>query len=446
MPIKRDFTQLQPALEQKRRITAVLDKMDRTGYRTVFLEEVVENGIVWDVTQVHKVVNFLRDCSVDGVFLFHCDFGNEVAAGRIAKALEVPVLLWGPHDDPPDPVTGKRTRDTQCGLFATSKVLQRFGVPFSYIVNCRVGDPVFTSGFHDFVRTVSVVKAFNSTRIMQVGTRPKSFMSVMCNEADLLRRFGVEVVPVSLSELQSTMDSMEKESREVVESTLSDIVSRIDTSSIKNDTMNTIVRLELAMAKLMKQYECNGAAVECWSLMPGLFGVNPCFANSELTGLGYPVACETDVHGAVTAVLLQAASLGENPTFFADLTMRHPTNDNAELLWHCGPFPYVLKLDESPAALIDCHGEWRLKDGTITIARFDELNGAYSLIAGEGRTVEGPKTEGTYVWIEVDDWSSWEKRFIHGPYIHHVVGVYGQFTGILKDAAGYIPQLDMETL
>ena len=37
---------------------------------------------------------------------------------------------------------GVRLRDTQCGLFATGKVLRRFGVPFTYLTNCRLNGQV----------------------------------------------------------------------------------------------------------------------------------------------------------------------------------------------------------------------------------------------------------------------------------------------------------------
>lgn len=38
----------------------------------------------------------------------------------------------GPLDERPEP-DGTRLRDTQCGLFATGKVLRRFGIPFTYM-------------------------------------------------------------------------------------------------------------------------------------------------------------------------------------------------------------------------------------------------------------------------------------------------------------------------
>jgi L-fucose isomerase-like protein len=110
-----------------------------------------------------------------------------------------------------------------------------------------------------------------------------------------------------------------------------------------------MLAVKLAMEELMRLNGCAAAATECWSNMTELLGVLPCLAIGELTGAGLPVSCEGDLNGAVTLALLNACALGEGPQFFADLTIRHPQNDNAELLWHCGPFPYALKDPASPA-------------------------------------------------------------------------------------------------
>jgi hypothetical protein len=84
---------------------------------------------------------------------------------------------------------------------------------------------------------------------------------------------------------------------------------------------------------------------------------------------------------------------------------------------------------------------WRLKKGEITVARFDGDNGSYSLLMGHAHSVEGPDTSGTYLWVEVNDWPLWEEKFIRGPYIHHVAGIYGKFAPVLYEACRYIPEL-----
>ena len=125
---------------------------------------------------------------------------QEYECARLAQDLNVPVLLWGPLDERPDE-EGRRLRDTQCGLFATGKVLRRFGVPFTYLTNCRLDDPVFARGIKDFLAVCNVVKTFRNIRILQIGPRPFDFWSTMCNEGELLEKFNVQLAPIPLPEL-----------------------------------------------------------------------------------------------------------------------------------------------------------------------------------------------------------------------------------------------------
>ena len=96
---------------------------------------------------------------------------------------------------------------------------------------------------------------------------------------------------------------------------------------------------------------------------------------------------------------------------------------------------------KNPSIISGGQGQWELKQGDITIGRFDCLNGEYSMFMGEGWSCEGPKTTGTYVWMEVDSWAKWEKKIIESPYIHHVTGIYGRYADVLREACKYIPNL-----
>lgn len=88
-----------------------------------------------------------------------------------------------------------RLRDSQCGLFATGKVLRRFGIPFTYLKNCNLEDECFAEGIDRFLRVCNVVKAFRNTRVLQISTRPFDFWSTMCNEGELLEKFGIQLSP-----------------------------------------------------------------------------------------------------------------------------------------------------------------------------------------------------------------------------------------------------------
>ena len=100
-----------------------------------------------------------------------------------------------------------------------------------------------------------------------------------------------------------------------------------------------IAALKVAMRTLADKYGCNAAAIQCWNALQSEIGIMPCAANSLMNEEGFPVVCETDIHGAITAIMLEAAGMDTTRTFFADWTVRHPDNENGELLQHCGPWP-----------------------------------------------------------------------------------------------------------
>ncbi|MEG0767379.1 MAG: fucose isomerase, partial [Clostridia bacterium] len=172
-------------------------------------------------------------------------------------------------------------------------------------------------------------------------------------------------------------------------------------------------------------------------------GIMPCASNALLNEEGIPVVCETDIHGAVTALLAEAAGMNEVRSFFADWTVRHPDNENGELLQHCGPWPVSVAREKptlgTPLAF-DYPGALaaEAKHDEMTLCRFDGDNGAYSLLLGSAVGIDGPYTKGTYVWVEVKDWKKLENKLVCGPYIHHCVGIHRDVVPVLYEACKYI--------
>ena len=96
--------------------------------------------------------------------------------------------------------------------------------------------------------------------------------------------------------------------------------------------------------------------------------------------------------------LLKCATLGEGKPLFGEFTVRHPENKNAELLWHCGPFPLSQKAPDSEARLVNQREWFRGRDGKYTVARIDrEECGKYVLLPLTCTTTDGPQTHGTYI-------------------------------------------------
>ncbi|MBI5116927.1 fucose isomerase [Candidatus Poribacteria bacterium] len=447
-PTRRKVFSKEEAGRQRKLILKKIKSLG--GVEVVDINWLNDEGLIYDISQAHEVFKKFRHEFVDAVFVPHCNFGTEDAVAKLGKELGLPLLLWGPRDDAPGP-DGLRLRDTQCGLFATSKVFRRMGVPFTYIVNSTLDDPVFERGFKTFAAAASAVKAFKNMRVGQVAPRPGAFWTMMVNEGELLERFGLEVVPLTLSEIIKRTEDKVKADRKAINRDVRKIKTAVDTTSCSEESLQRMVGLKLVLKEWAEAEGLGSIALQCWTAMQEEIGIVPCFINGLLTGEGLPVTCETDIHGAMTAILLQAVGLNERPIFFADLTIRHPQNDNAELLWHCGNFPLALKDEKSPTLACGPHfgmegnmigcGEFRLKEGPITVARMDGDHGEYSLLMGEGKAVAGPLSRGTYIWAEFGNWPLWEEHVVRGPYVHHVAGIHGNFAPALYEACRYIPGL-----
>ena len=429
----------------------ILEKIKQFDVEIVDIDWLNEEGLLYDYHQVEKVADRFKAEKIDGLFLAYTNFGCEEATGKLAKLLNCPVLLWGPRDDIPEK-DGMRLRDTQCGLFAASKMLSRHEIPFTYIVNSWIDDQVFETGFKRFIGAASGANAFKNLRIGQIGPRPKPFQTMMCNEAELLETFQLEVVPVTLFEIVERVRATIVDEKELVSDGVQKIKSMIEIDRCSDEALQKMVALKSVLGDWAKNEKLGSIALQCWSALQDAIGIVPCLINGLLTAEGIPVSCETDIHSAATAVMMQAATRRASPLFLGELTIRHPQNDNAELLWHCGNYPFDLKNQNSPTSCCSTHykmegdipgeGEFEIKGGPITIARLDGDHGKYSMLIGEVKAVPGPLSRGTYVWIETSDWPMWEDHLIRGPYIHHCVGVHGNYAAELHEACRYIPGLE----
>ena len=433
VPNKRSFLSMVEAKRQKDCFIEEIRKIKASIVEIVDIDDICENGIVCEMDKVNAIVDKMKSRKIDALFFPFCDFGEEQVVATIASKFTVPILIWGPRDERPN-TDEARGRDTQCGMFAATKVLQRYGLKYSYIYNCPTKSEEFLKGYETFIRTAAVLKSLRTLRIAKIGERPVPFMSVMTNEANLIKRFGITTVPISPVKICNRAKKiLEEKGKEYIKYEEEFVRKFPD-----GENFQQICAIKLAIQELMEENNCSVAAFECWSAFPALMGVCPCVVLGEMADNGMPLSCETDINGAITLAILRACNLFEESEFLADLTIRHPQNDNAELLWHCGPFPYSLKKDGVEAKLVDGQERFELKQGDLTVCRFDDIDGEYYLFAGEAKTTTGPKTNGTYVWMETDNWKRWEEKLMFGPYIHHLGCVYGHYLPVLREVSRYL--------
>ena len=236
------------------------DRLTELGIDYVDITDINEEGLLYDDSDMKRIAEKFRQEKIDGLFLPHCNFGTEYECARLAKELGVPVLLWGPLDERPDE-DGVRLRDTQCGLFATGKVLRRFRVPFTYMTNCRLDDPVFERGIRDFMAVCNVVKKFRNMRILQISTRPFDFWTTMCNEGELLEKFNIQLSPIPMPELTDAVKAAKEAGTEVA-AVMQYCREHMDIK-IKDDELENVAALKVAMKGLVEKYGCPAGATHC---------------------------------------------------------------------------------------------------------------------------------------------------------------------------------------
>lgn len=426
----------------------VYDRLKELGIEFVDVEDICPDGILGAYADSDAVVEKMRQKKVNALFFPHVNFGCEGAVGQVARAMQLPTLIWGPRE-----ATGLGgDGDAQCGLFATGKILRRMQVKFTYVPTCFVEDALFEKGIRTFLAVSNVVKEFRKARVLQISTRPESFWSVMCNEGELLEKFGIEIFPISLSELADRTLKILAEEKDEVQKIVDTLKKRTDIC-VNPDVVEKSAAMKLAIERYAKETRSNCVAIQCWYAMQQELGIWPCTAGSLLNEEGLPVACETDVHGVLSTLIADAASMGKNKTLFVDWVSRHPdpAMKNGEYVAHCGLSSMtVLGGDGNKPQIVtrphDFCRNWGghvsgwAKHEDVTFLRFDGDNGEYSILLGTAKASEGPDSHrGARMWIEVPDVLRLERHITKGPYVHHAALIHEDITPIIQEACEYLP-------
>ena len=150
-----------------------------------------------------------------------------------------------------------------------------------------------------------------------------------------------------------------------------------------------------------------------------------------MNGSGVPAACEADVYGAVTALMMQ--EIAGEPSWLVDIVDVDAADDTA-VFWHCGSAPLSMR-DPAYAAEAQIHSnrkmpllyQFPLKPGRITIARLSQANNEPHLMIAAGEVVQRPLSfTGTSGVVRLDASAALAcDGLIGGSYEHHVAMVYG---------------------
>jgi L-fucose isomerase-like protein len=155
-----------------------------------------------------------------------------------------------------------------------------------------------------------------------------------------------------------------------------------------------------------------------------------------------PCACEADVYGALTGLILQETTGA--PAWLVDIVDMDEASDTG-VFWHCGSAP-ISMADASVQPRAQIHSnrrmpllqEFTLKPGRITIARVSQARGRPTMVLAGGEVVRAPMSfTGTSGVVRFDrPAADVTEAMMEFGLEHHVAIAYGEHRGALRALAG----------
>ncbi len=402
------------------------------------IEVVGEPRLLFDADEVKDVLINFKGQILDIILQLQVTFTDASMTLEIARELEPPLVMWSFLE----PRTGGRLRlNSLCGVNLAAHALSRAGLSYEY-VHGNPGDPDVLTRIWSLAQAGAVSRSLVDMRIGVIGQHPTGFDACMFDHTELSELFGIEIEEHDLitfldgvKELDDEVALPHFEERQKVLINLADM----DYSA----TIKTLKAYE-GMRRLIAERGYTGLAVRCWPEFFTHYGAAACGALALLNENYIPGGCEADVHGVITAIILQR--LAGEPAFNTDLVDMDGESDTC-VFWHCGQAP-VQMADPEAEIRATIHSnrrlpllnEFPLKPGRLTMARLSKGHGRTSMVLGGGEMLRAPLAfSGTSGVARLD--SSVDEvleNLMRAGLEHHTAIVYGEYRPALRAFARLI--------
>ena len=179
---------------------------------------------------------------------------------------------------------------------------------------------------------------------------------------------------------------------------VSDIRAQVDSlkgiDDVDQEQLDRSLRVFCALEDIQAETGAKGMAVRCWPETFTEYGCAACGPMAMMNQNKVPSACEADVYGSFSSLLLQELS-GE-AAWMADLVDLDFENDTG-VFWHCGLAPLSMCDPEAtPEATIHTNRkmpllhQFPLKPGEITVARLSQARNETKLVIGAAQFHRAP--------------------------------------------------------
>jgi L-fucose isomerase-like protein len=452
VPSHRSFFNEDWAEKMRDRVVKSLEGVEGADF-IIPDKNLISKGVVRDPEDAKKVINLFKNSDIDGLIIGTMTFGDEMAALDIVESFpNVPILLFGTKEGPFTP-EGSRLSDSFCGTISIASGLNRRKIKFYFSGIFFPEEMEFKKNIKSFISTANMVKGFLNAKVGAVGPRPAPFETCSINEINLIEKFKIRVIPITLLEIKSAMESTSDNDIGVKEIINDILESNIDHSSVTKETLITLAKLEIALRGFVKKEGLSSLALQCWSAIEETIGAVPCYVLGRLTDSGIPTACETDIYGSLTMLIQYNASLQKSSPHFMDWTIKHQEKENVFMSFHCGNAPLSLCSPASKPAIKrhflfeetlgkdnSCGTcEFQLKEGQVVLNRLTESECRYKMLITKGTVENETKNlRGSWSWIKVDNLDKLYRTIIEEGFTHHASMAYGDYSKEIENFCKFI--------
>ncbi|MDA7427947.1 hypothetical protein PGB28_05720 [Primorskyibacter aestuariivivens] len=428
------------------KLAAMLAALDATG------EEIVgPRDLLFDAAATEAAISQLQGAGVDQVLLCQVTFTDASMTVAAANAFDVPLSIWAV----PEPRIGGRLRlNSFCGLNLASHALGLAGRQFGWLYADPEGDVADDlrrlldgergSGRLDAEpdgmvteRAEAIAGRIRGKRVARIGAHPDGFDTCAYDAGELKTLAGVEVDALELEDLFEAGRAAEPEAVALLRKQ----VNAEGLEDVDQTELDRSLRLKLGLDAIRAKGGYDAFAIRCWPETFTEYGGAVCGPVSMMGEARVPCACEADVYGALTQMVLQEAS-GE-AVFLTDL-VDMDADDNSGVVWHCGQAPLSM-LGEDDAALATIHTnrkmpllyEFALKPGRVTFCRISQAFGKPKMVLAGGEMLARDKSfTGTSGVVRFDRAAGEVlDDVIASGLEHHMALAYGEHRPVLREIA-----------
>jgi L-fucose isomerase-like protein len=284
-----------------------------------------------------------------------------------------------------------------------------------------------------------VIESLRGSKITVVGKHPDGFDTCEYDEGLLSNLAGMRVETVQLGKLFDKARAMDAGRVGAARAGAAAELEGLD--DVDQEQLDRSFRVFCALEDVQQESHAKGLAVRCWPEMFTEYGCAACGPMAMMNQKQVPSACEADVHGSLSQLMLQ--ELAGEPAWMADLVDITPADDTA-VLWHCGLAPISMRDPQAHAeATIHTNRkmpllhQFPIKPGRVTLARLSRARNETKLMIAGAEVIRAPMAfTGCSGTVRFDRSAAEVGRTIMEEGLeHHFALAYGDHKAALKAIA-----------